>query len=171
MDLSFLIPSKVRRNVLEYFVKNPEAQVHVRELARELTLSPQLVYRELLNMENWGFLFSSKRGNQRVFRLNKKFPFYPVMCDLINIYKKEQNRTYKIKNVYKLNDVVKRLSKIPAPTELIPGLLSKDTKPRAFDEQKILEKHEKKLSRQKIRTSSTKNASNNLPKKKDMKRL
>lgn len=144
MDLSFLIPSKVRRSVLEYYVRNPEVQVYVRELARDLALSPQLVYRELINMENWGFLFSSKRGNQRVFRLNKKFPFYPAIRDLINIYETEQNRTYKIKNVYKLNDVVKRLSKIPVPTELIPGLLSKDTKPRAFDEQKILDQENEK---------------------------
>lgn len=144
MDLSFLIPSKVRRSVLEYFVKNPETELHMSELARELSLSPQLVYRELINMENWGFLFSSKRGNQRVFRLNKKFPFFPVVRDFVNIHETEQNRTYKIKNVYKLNDVVERLSKIPVPTELIPGLLTKDTKPRAFDEQKILEQENEK---------------------------
>lgn len=144
MDLSFLIPSKVRRIVLEYFVKNPETELHMSALARELSLSPQLVYRELINMENWGFLFSSKRGNQRVCRLNKKFIFYPMIRGLIQMHTREKNRTYKINNTFKLNDMANRLKKIPVPPELIPGLLAKETKPRAFDEQKILEREDEK---------------------------
>lgn len=140
MDLRFLIPSKVRRKVLEYFVKHPDTQVYVRELARDLEISPQLIYRELLNMENWGFLFSSKRGNQRVYRLNEKFVFYPVIHDLIQIDTREKNRIYKIGHTYKLEDMASRINKIPIPPELVPGLLVKETKPRAFDEQKILER-------------------------------
>ncbi|MBL7684951.1 MAG: hypothetical protein JNK65_02820 [Deltaproteobacteria bacterium] len=54
--------------MLQYYVENPEAQVGIRELARELQASPQVAYRELINLENWGFLFSSKRGSQRAFR-------------------------------------------------------------------------------------------------------
>ena len=58
MDLSFLIPSKTRRTVLAYFVANPKATGGVRELAREMGIAPQLAYRELVNLEGWGFLFS-----------------------------------------------------------------------------------------------------------------
>jgi hypothetical protein len=144
MDLSFLIPSKIRRQVLTYYVENPEAQVYIRELARELKASPQLIYRELLNLEGWGFLFSSKRGNQRVFRLNKKFPLFPPIKDLLENFKIEQNRTYQVVKTYDLNKMRQRLLKIPVPPELIPGLTSKRRKPRAYAEEKSLERFSKK---------------------------
>ena len=140
MDLSFLIPSKVRRAVLAYFVDNPEAKICIRELARELKLPPQQVYRELLNLEGWGLLFSSKQANQRVFRLNGKFPLYPSVCELFRQYRIEHNRTYKIHKVYNLDDIAGRYENIPVPAELIPGLTAKRKKPRAFAEEKILRK-------------------------------
>lgn len=141
MDLSFLIPSKTRRTVLTYFVQNPESTGGVRELARAMGLSPQLAYRELINMESWGFLFSSRGGNQRVFRLNENFYLNSPLKDLLNRYYKEQNRDYQVVNTYKMEEVVKRLSKIPVPPELIAGLTSKRTKPRAYDEEKLLIKY------------------------------
>lgn len=145
MDLSFLIPSKIRRKVLAYFVENPEAQVYIRELARELKVSPQQAYRELLNLEGWGMLFSSAQGNQRVFRLNKKFPFNPIIKDLFERYKIEQNRKLEVVKTYDFNKEVKRLRKIPVPPELIPGLTSKRKKPRAWAEEKALKRLAKKL--------------------------
>lgn len=144
MELGLLIPSKTRRQVLAYFVEDPEAQVYVRELAGELRESPQQVYRELINLENWGLLFSSKRGNQRVFRLNKKFPFYPPIRDLFTQLKIENSRELKVVKVYQMDDMIKRLKKIPVPKELIPGLTAKRRKPRAYDEEKLLEKLAKK---------------------------
>jgi hypothetical protein len=138
MDLSFLIPSKIRRRVLEFWVENPEAQVGIRELSRDMKLSPQQVYRELLNLENWGFLFSSRRGTQRAFRLNKKFPFYPAVSELFRRLKEENSRELKIVKTYNLKEMVRRYRKIPVPPELIPGLTAKRTKPRAWDEEKIL---------------------------------
>ena len=62
MDLSFLIPSKVRRKVLAYFVDNPDAQVGIRELARGLKVSPQQAFRELCNLESSGFFFFLKQA-------------------------------------------------------------------------------------------------------------
>ncbi len=50
MDLSFLIPSKVRREVLRFFVENPSVEMGVREIARELKFSPQITHRELVNL-------------------------------------------------------------------------------------------------------------------------
>ena len=140
MDLSFLIPSKVRRAVLNYFVSNPEAKPCIRELARELKHSPQMVYRELLNLESWGFLFSSKQANLRVFRLNNKFPFYLPMRDLWRQWDLENNRTYQIDKIYRLEDEVKRLRKISVPPELRADLRLQRKKPRAYDEEKLLNK-------------------------------
>ncbi|MBI2335914.1 MAG: winged helix-turn-helix transcriptional regulator [Deltaproteobacteria bacterium] len=140
MDLSFLIPSKVRRSVLAYFVENPEAKVYVRELARNLSLSPQTVHRELVNLEGWGFLFSSSQGNQRVFRVNQKFPLKPSIVDMFVRFK--QHESIKLETVKTLDwkKLRSEYRKIPIPPSLIPGLTSKRTKPRAWDEEILLKK-------------------------------
>lgn len=140
MDLAFLIPSKVRRTVLEYFISNPEAQVCIRELARRIQLSPQLVYRELLNLESWGFLFSSRQANLRVFRLNNKFPLCAPIRDLLRQWNLENNRIYQIDKIYQLDDEVKRLRKISVPPELRADLRLQRKKPRAYDEERLLNK-------------------------------
>lgn len=138
MDLSFLIPSKVRRSVLAYFVEQPDAQPGIRELARELKISPQMVYRELVNLEGWGFLFSSKQGNRRAFRLNRKFILYPPITELFKLYKEENARTYTVNKIFDLKDAVKKFSKIPVPDSYIPDLVAKRSRPRAWDEEKLL---------------------------------
>lgn len=138
MDLSFLIPSKTRRRLLEYFVENPDAQGGIREIASIIGLAPQLVYRELVNLENWGFLFSSKRGSRRLFRLNNKFPLYFSIREMIKAFKEEQSRNYTIDKTYNLKAMIKRLRKTSVPKELIPGLTAKRKKPRSWTEEKIL---------------------------------
>lgn len=140
MELGLLIPSKIRRQVLAYFVEDPEAQVYVRELAGELGESPQQVYRELINLENWGLLFSSKRGNQRVFRLNKKFPFYPPIRDLFTQLKIENSRELKVVKVLDWEKLAKQYQKVPIPEELVKGLTAKRKRPRAYVEEKLLRK-------------------------------
>lgn len=140
MDLSFLIPSKVRRAVLQYFVENPEARVYVRELARVLKRSPQVVYRELLNLEGWGFLFSSAQANQRVFRLNPRFPLYPPVSDLYRRLKEENARRSEVIEVLDWEKLRKKYGKIPIPPDLIKGLTAKRVRPRAWAEEKALKR-------------------------------
>ena len=140
MDLSFLIPSKVRRKVLEFFVNEPNAQLHVRELARELNLSPQLTYRELINLENWGFLFSSKRGNQRVYRLNEKFIFNQPIKMIFQNMADENSQKYVVKNTFDWKKLSKKYDKIPISKNLASGLTAKETKPRSYEEEKILKR-------------------------------
>ena len=140
MDLSFLIPSKTRRTVLAYFVKNPKAQGGVRELARAMQLPPQLAYREFINLENWGFLFSSKRGNQRAFRLNERFPFYPGMREIFLTVQNENSRRPEIVKTYDWKKLSAHYKKIPIPKNLLAGLNSPRTHPRAYEEEKLLNK-------------------------------
>jgi len=140
MDLSFLIPSKVRREVLRFFVENPSAEMGVRELARELKLSPQVTHRELVNLENWGFLFSSKRGNSRAFRVNEKFALYGSIQSLYRAYQAEQNRQYEVLNVLNWDEMQKEYAQIPVPQKLLAGLQAKRTKPRAYMENKIMKR-------------------------------
>lgn len=140
MDLSFLIPSRVRRKVLQYWVENPESQMGVRELARALDLSPQQTLRELCNLESWGLLFSSSRGNQRAFRLNQKFRLFPPVRDLFERYREEQNRRYEVDNIYKMEDLIRDIKKIPTPPEMLPKLSEPRKKPRSYEEEKMLKR-------------------------------
>lgn len=138
MDLSFLIPSKVRRQVLDYFVQNQDAQVGIRELARELKISPQQTFRELCNLESWGMLFSSRRGTERAFRLNQRFPLYPPVKDIFLKWKETNDDRPKVDRVLDWKKLSSQYSKIPVPPELIPGLTAKRTKPRAYAEEKMM---------------------------------
>lgn len=140
MDLSFLIPSRVRRKVLAYFVEEPEAQVYVRELARLIEEPPQQVYRELINMENWGFLFSSKRGRQRVYRLNKKFPFYPPLRDLWKQLKIENSRQLNVSQVFDWKELEAQYDQVPVTPEMAEGLKKPRKRPRSYAEEKLLKK-------------------------------
>jgi hypothetical protein len=140
MDLSFLIPSQVRRSVIDYFVQNPDAQMGIREMARALKTSPQETFRELCNLESWGLLFSSRRGLERAFRLNQKFRLYFPIRDLFQIYKTEQNRVYEVDRVYEMEDMVAEAKKNPVPPKMIPALTSPRKKPRSYSEEKSLKK-------------------------------
>lgn len=146
MELDFFIPSQVRQKVLRYFSFDPEAWIHVNGLARELGQSPQAIYRELIRLENWGFLFSSKQGNQRVYRLNEKFPYFPAVKSIFFTEKqlKEQRQKFKICRTWDLYKRAKELKQIPIPAALTQGLQSKRRKPRSFGEEKLLEKYGEK---------------------------
>lgn len=139
MDLSFLIPSKVRREVLRFFIENPQTEMGVREIARQLGLSPQVTHRELVNLENWGFLFSSKRGNSRAFRVNQSFPLCPALKQIFEMEKNDRAQSYETNQVQDLEKMIARVSKAPVPSSLKLKMgKSKRTKPRAWTENKIL---------------------------------
>ncbi len=142
MDLSFLIPSKTRRVVLAYFVENPKAEGGIRELARAMGISPQLACRELVNLESWGFLFSSKRGNQRAFRLNTRFLIYPGIKEMFRIVQENNNLKPRIVHTYDWKKLSAHYKKIQIPESLMAGLNAKRTKPRAYTEEKLLKKKE-----------------------------
>lgn len=150
MDLSLLIPSKIRRQVLEYFVFNPRAQIHVNGLARILKAAPQPVYRELINMENWGFLKSFKRGNQRAYYANTRFVFFGPIAEMFTRARVEKNRRFVIIATYDMEELSRELQEIPVPEELIPQLTAPRRQPRAFDEAKILER----LQNDRVRTAT-----------------
>lgn len=56
--------------VIEYFLLHPTREIHLKELARRLEVSPRSVkiYCDLFEEE--GILVSERKGNMRVFRLN-----------------------------------------------------------------------------------------------------
>ncbi|MBU1917335.1 MAG: hypothetical protein ABII18_06240 [bacterium] len=135
MDLSFLIPSKSRRCILSFFSNEPTAQVYVHELAKELSMPAQLIYRELINLESWGFLFSFKRGNQRVFQINNKFP---LKSAVISLFQKQIYPEVEIEQVFQWKTLKQKYNKIPHPP--LKENVRKQIKPRAFDEEKAMRK-------------------------------
>jgi len=68
--------SSLRRKVLAYYFTNPTAEHYLRELARLLEVDPANLSRELARLERMGLFASGRRGNQKHFRLNKKYPLF-----------------------------------------------------------------------------------------------
>ena len=71
--LEFLISSVVRRKTLTYLLKNHNKEYHLRELSRNIGKPAPIIKRELDRLEQMGLLLSWMEGNQRRFKVNKKF--------------------------------------------------------------------------------------------------
>ena len=69
--------------LLEYFVTHPSCEVHLKELARRVRVSPRSVkiYCDMFERED--IIFSERKGNLRLFRLNEE-----------NFVVKELKKTY-----------------------------------------------------------------------------
>ena len=110
----------------------------MRELARELKEAPQLVYGELVNLENCGFLASFRRGNQRIFMVNQKFALKNQIFALFLQIEKIQNMEMSVSHVYDWKDLKKKYEKIEVGDDLKTDLSKKRKKPRAYAKEKLL---------------------------------
>jgi predicted nucleotidyltransferase len=73
--------SHITRQVLNYFMLHPEAQMYINDIARRLDLDSGNLTRKLKEIEAEGILRSELRGNQRYYMVNSEYP-------LIDEYKK-----------------------------------------------------------------------------------
>jgi len=80
-----LFSSRVRIEVIWFFITHPHDSLYVRELARELGEPAGTIGRELVNLEKASLLTSHIRGKQKYFELNVQFP---IIDDLKNIFTK-----------------------------------------------------------------------------------
>jgi len=80
-----LFSSRVRLEVILFFITHPHESIYVRELARELDGPSGAIGRELVNLEKAGLLTSRMLGKQKYFELNRQFP---IIDDLKNIFTK-----------------------------------------------------------------------------------
>ncbi len=60
-------------NILEYFIKNPEREFHIRELARLTKKSPTTISKYLSNYKKQGLLTSKKRFKHILFKANSEY--------------------------------------------------------------------------------------------------
>ncbi len=58
--------------LLEYFILNPTNEIHLKELARHLKMSPGSVKTYCDIFEKEGILISERKGNLRILRLNNE---------------------------------------------------------------------------------------------------
>ncbi|MGA2091507.1 MAG: hypothetical protein ABSH12_08650 [Endomicrobiales bacterium] len=78
-----LFRSKTLKNLLSYVFANTEAVFYVRELAELIHEDPGNLSRELSRLEKDGLMVSVKKGSLKLFRLNKDYPFYKELKQLI----------------------------------------------------------------------------------------
>ena len=81
--LERLIPSKTRVKLLTLFLLNPGREIYLREAQRMTGENLNAVRRELTNLEDFGLLKSTRRGNARYYAVNTTFPIYRELTAII----------------------------------------------------------------------------------------
>lgn len=81
--LSTLITSKVRVELITWFITHPGERFYYRQLIDVLNASKQSIQNELARLEKTGFLDSRKEGNIRFYWVNKDFILYPEIKSII----------------------------------------------------------------------------------------
>ncbi len=82
-DLQDIIVSKTRVKMLELFFMNSEEMFYVREISRRTKEQVNAVRRELDRLLGTGLLKSEERGNRLYYNLNKRYPYYQELLQLI----------------------------------------------------------------------------------------
>lgn len=77
--------SKIAREVLGYFLVNPQAEMYLNEMARKFEVNRGNLARKLREWEKEGILLKNKKGNLSLYTVNRKYPFLP---EVKKIYRK-----------------------------------------------------------------------------------
>jgi len=103
----FLLRSKITAEVLRYFFLNPSKRHYINELSGILNVDVGNLFRKLRELEKEGALVSEKRGNQKYYGLNKKYPLlkelkriYEAKYGIVETFKKELEKIDGIKEAY-----------------------------------------------------------------------
>ncbi len=81
--LDIFITSRVRRKIIVVFTKYPDFRTHVRALSKLIKEDPGNIQRELQRLERGGFLIMTKRGNVRIYQMNKQFPLLKELQSMV----------------------------------------------------------------------------------------
>jgi len=69
--LEKLFTSKTRVRILGILISNPDREFHLRELSREVKITPIYVKKELQNLEELNLVLKTKKGNLSLFQINR----------------------------------------------------------------------------------------------------
>lgn len=81
--LERIFTSKTRVKILTLFTINPQKEMFVREISRNINENINAVRRELSNLEQIGLLKSKKEGNMKYYSVNRDFPIYEELKSII----------------------------------------------------------------------------------------
>ena len=70
--------------ILKLFFLDPDKEYYLREIGKNLGKSPGIFQRNLKNLVKEKILKDKRRGNLRLFRLNKKHPLYEEIKSIIS---------------------------------------------------------------------------------------
>lgn len=78
-----LLISKVRVRIIKLFLTNPDAQLHVREIARRVGAEINAVRRELSRLRRINFLKRTPRGNRVFYSIRPDFVFLDELLGMV----------------------------------------------------------------------------------------
>ena len=81
--LSLFITSKTRRKIITAFTKYPDLKQHVRGLAKMVKEDPGNVQRELVKLEQIGFVTATAKGNTKIYNANPRFVLYRELQSMV----------------------------------------------------------------------------------------
>ncbi|MFH1317941.1 MAG: hypothetical protein ABIH71_02865, partial [Candidatus Omnitrophota bacterium] len=68
--------SQVTVKVLNYFFINPQESLYIKELVVKFDLDKRNLVKKLRELETEGILRSERRGNLKLYSINKRYPLY-----------------------------------------------------------------------------------------------
>jgi predicted nucleotidyltransferase len=80
----FDLRSKTRQRLLAYYVTNPTARLHLRDLAERLNVDPSNLSKELVRLEREGLFRSEVSGRQKYFQLNREYPLFAEVRSIVS---------------------------------------------------------------------------------------
>ena len=114
--LASIIPSKVRRKILQLFFHNISDSYYLREVVRKTDEEVNAVKRELDILYNAKVLFREKRTNKIFYSLNKQYEFFDELLriftkhtSLAKLIHKNHSRLGKVKYVAVSTNFSKKL--------------------------------------------------------------
>jgi len=81
--LEKLFGSKTKVRILKALAFNPEKKFHLRELSREIKITPIYVSKEIDILKMLNLVLESKVGNMRIFQINKNAAIYTEIKSII----------------------------------------------------------------------------------------
>lgn len=81
--LDALISSKLRVKLLLKFFINPELKSYLRGLSGEFDVSSNAVRQELNRLEEAGIIAAEKKGNKKLFTVNRNYPLFNEVRNLL----------------------------------------------------------------------------------------
>ena len=70
------LKSGITKELLNYFFLNPEESLYVNELSRKLNLDKRNLVKKLKQLEKEGVLESQRRGNLKLYSINRNYALY-----------------------------------------------------------------------------------------------